>query len=123
MIGRVGSDAFGQVLLETLQRDGVETRFVKVDSQAPSGVALIAVDDAGENTIIVASGANARVSPDDVDAAEAIRTTDTHRKEALVRGRGFTVGGMAKGAAMLAPNMNAANIPNIAIGIGTQGIA
>lgn len=39
------------------------------------------------------------------DAAEAIRTTDTHRKEVVVRGEGFTVGGMAKGAAMLAPNM------------------
>jgi glutamate N-acetyltransferase/amino-acid N-acetyltransferase len=38
-------------------------------------------------------------------AAEAIRTTDTHRKETVVHGDGFTVGGMAKGAAMLAPNM------------------
>ena len=38
-------------------------------------------------------------------AAEAIRTTDTARKEAVVGRRGFTVGGMAKGAAMLAPNM------------------
>ncbi|MDQ3782802.1 MAG: bifunctional glutamate N-acetyltransferase/amino-acid acetyltransferase ArgJ, partial [Actinomycetota bacterium] len=38
-------------------------------------------------------------------AAEAIRTTDTHRKETVVRGDAFTVGGMAKGAAMLAPNM------------------
>jgi len=38
-------------------------------------------------------------------AAEAIRTTDTHRKETTVTGAGFTVGGMAKGAAMLAPNM------------------
>ncbi len=39
------------------------------------------------------------------DAAEAIRTTDTHRKETRVEGPGFIVGGMAKGAAMLAPNM------------------
>jgi glutamate N-acetyltransferase/amino-acid N-acetyltransferase len=39
------------------------------------------------------------------DAAEAIRTTDTVRKEVVVDGDGFTVGGMAKGAAMLAPNM------------------
>jgi glutamate N-acetyltransferase/amino-acid N-acetyltransferase len=39
------------------------------------------------------------------DAAEAIRTTDTRRKEVLVVADGFTVGGMAKGAAMLAPNM------------------
>ena len=38
-------------------------------------------------------------------AAEAIMTTDTRRKQAVVRGDGFTVGGMAKGAAMLAPNM------------------
>jgi glutamate N-acetyltransferase/amino-acid N-acetyltransferase len=45
-------------------------------------------------------------SPDGgVDAAEAIRTTDTVRKEVVVGGAGFTVGGMAKGAAMLAPNM------------------
>jgi glutamate N-acetyltransferase / amino-acid N-acetyltransferase len=40
-----------------------------------------------------------------VAAAEAIMTTDTRRKETVVRGDGFVVGGMAKGAAMLAPNM------------------
>jgi glutamate N-acetyltransferase/amino-acid N-acetyltransferase len=40
-----------------------------------------------------------------IAAAEAIMTTDTHRKETVVRGDGFSVGGMAKGAAMLAPNM------------------
>jgi glutamate N-acetyltransferase / amino-acid N-acetyltransferase len=40
-----------------------------------------------------------------VAAAEAIMTTDTRRKETIVRGDGFVVGGMAKGAAMLAPNM------------------
>ena len=39
------------------------------------------------------------------DAAEAIRTTDTHRKETCIDGPDFVVGGMAKGAAMLAPNM------------------
>jgi glutamate N-acetyltransferase/amino-acid N-acetyltransferase len=40
-----------------------------------------------------------------IAAAEAIMTTDTRRKETIVRGNGFVVGGMAKGAAMLAPNM------------------
>ena len=45
------------------------------------------------------------LGPDGSDAAEAIRTTDTHAKEVVVDGDGFTVGGMAKGAAMLAPNM------------------
>jgi glutamate N-acetyltransferase/amino-acid N-acetyltransferase len=38
-------------------------------------------------------------------AAEAIRTTDTHAKEVVIRGEGFSVGGMAKGAAMLAPHL------------------
>jgi len=40
-----------------------------------------------------------------IAAAEAIRTTDTRRKESVVRGEGFVVAGMGKGAAMLAPNM------------------
>ena len=40
-----------------------------------------------------------------IAAAEAIMTTDTRRKETVVRGDGFVVGGLAKGAAMLAPNM------------------
>jgi glutamate N-acetyltransferase/amino-acid N-acetyltransferase len=39
------------------------------------------------------------------DAATAIMTTDTHAKQVVVEGEGFTVGGMAKGAAMLSPNM------------------
>ena len=47
----------------------------------------------------------ARSAEGGVDAAEAIRTTDTFRKEAVVTRGGLTVGGMAKGAAMLAPNM------------------
>src|SRR5207302_4627928 len=46
-----------------------------------------------------------RSSAGGVDAAEAIRTTDTVRKEVVVEGDGFTVAGMAKGAAMLAPDM------------------
>lgn len=50
--------------------------------------------------------ATARLRPDGgAAAAEAIRTTDTVRKEVLIEAEGFSVGGMAKGAAMLAPNM------------------
>lgn len=71
MIGRVGNDAFGAELLRTLQTDRVDTTFVQRDADAPSGVALITVEDAGQNTIVVASGANAKVTPADVDAAEA----------------------------------------------------
>lgn len=71
MIGRVGRDAFGAELLATAAQDGVDTTFILQDEGAPTGVALITVDDAGQNTIVVASGANARVSPEDVSAARA----------------------------------------------------
>ncbi|MEN6410049.1 MAG: ribokinase [Anaerolineaceae bacterium] len=68
MIGRVGTDAFGDALLATVAKDGVSTAHILRDAAA-TGVALITVDAAGQNTIVVASGANARVSPQDVDAA------------------------------------------------------
>src|SRR5512139_1282138 len=71
MIGRVGNDAFGEQLLQTLRADRIDTTFVQLDTAAPSGVALITVEEAGQNTIVVASGANARVTPADVDAAAA----------------------------------------------------
>jgi ribokinase len=71
MIGRVGGDAFAQSLLDSLVADGVNHTFVTQDPEAATGVAFIVVDDAGENSIVVASGANMRLSPADVDAAEA----------------------------------------------------
>lgn len=70
MIGRVGRDAFGDALLATVTKDGVSTSHISRDP-APTGVALITVDSAGQNTIVVASGANALVSPHDVDAASS----------------------------------------------------
>jgi ribokinase len=72
MVGRVGSDAFAQSLLDGLTADRVDHRFVTRDPDAATGVAFIVVDDAGENSIVVASGANMRLSPADVDAAEAV---------------------------------------------------
>ena len=73
-VGRTGDDAFGHAALEALRQEGIDTRFVVADREAPSGVALIMVDAAGENLISVAPGANARVCSDDVLAArDAIR--------------------------------------------------
>jgi len=72
MVGRVGHDAFGGVLLENLDADGIDHTFVIQDGEAATGVALIVVDDNGENSIVVSSGANMRLSPADVEAAEAV---------------------------------------------------
>ncbi|MBN2264644.1 MAG: ribokinase [Candidatus Aminicenantes bacterium] len=70
-VARVGDDIFGDRALTGFRVDGVETRFVVRTPGAPSGVALIHVDDRGENSISVASGANALLSKKDVERADA----------------------------------------------------
>jgi len=72
MVGRVGRDTFAGPLLDNLASAGVDCTFVTRDPQAATGVALIVVDAAGQNSIVVASGANMRLLPDDVDAAETV---------------------------------------------------
>jgi len=75
MVGRVGDDAFGGELLKNLAADGINHTSVLRDPSSATGVALIVVDDAGQNTIVVASGANMNLSPSDVDAAAATIST------------------------------------------------
>ncbi|WP_420454356.1 ribokinase [Rubrivirga sp.] len=70
-LGRVGDDAFGGQLLDDLDAAGVDVGAVQADDGS-SGVALITVDGRGENQIIVASGANGRLAPDDVEAARSL---------------------------------------------------
>jgi len=72
MVGRVGADAQGTRLREGLASEGVDVEHVVVDDDAPSGMALIAVDGDGENTIVVSSGANAHVGAGDVEAARDV---------------------------------------------------
>ena len=66
MAGRVGRDPFGEHLLAALKTDGVDTSLVVVDGQEASGVAFIFLSPAGDNAIVVASGANMRVGEDPV---------------------------------------------------------
>ena len=68
MVGRTGDDDPGRRLRTSLVAAGVSIAGVAVDETAPSGAALIFVDEAGENSIVVAPGANSRVCPADVDA-------------------------------------------------------
>lgn len=75
-VGRIGRDMFGEMALKVWQEAGIATDYVIQDGEAPTGVATIIVDDHGENIIVVASGANWRVSPADVERAEpAIATS------------------------------------------------
>ena len=70
MVGAVGADDLGAEALALLEREGIDIGAVaRLD--APTGVALIAVDAAGENQIAVASGANAELGAAAVERARA----------------------------------------------------
>ena len=77
LVARLGDDLFAEASLRSLREAGIHTEAVVRDPEAASGVALILVDESGENAIAVAPGANARLTPADVDRAEAaIRAAD-----------------------------------------------
>ncbi|WP_405663953.1 ribokinase [Streptomyces sp. RK9] len=71
LLARVGDDAYGRLLLDSQRSAGVDTVGVLVGG-APTGVALITVDPSGDNSIVVAPGANSRLTPADVRAAASL---------------------------------------------------
>jgi ribokinase len=75
MVGRVGGDDFGRALRENLHAAGADDRYVFTEESAATGIAIIEVEASGQNTIVVAPGANAQVARADVDAARSIITS------------------------------------------------
>ena len=72
MIGRVGHDSHGRLLTSQLADVGVDTTRVVTDDSAPTGTALITIDDSGQNEIVVVPGANGRVTVSDVEAGRQV---------------------------------------------------
>lgn len=72
LVAKVGNDIFGKQTIEGLQKENINTDFVFTDDTAPSGVALIMVNEEGENCIVVAPGANANLLPADIETVNAI---------------------------------------------------
>lgn len=70
MVGRVGADPHGDTLLRALAKEGVDTTYVLRESHAPTGVALVTVDNSGRNTIVIVPGANGHLSVEDISSAE-----------------------------------------------------
>jgi len=68
-IARVGNDVLGKEGIQRLTEERIDTRYIFTDNDVPTGVAFIVVDDHGENSIVVASGANARLSSSDIETA------------------------------------------------------
>lgn len=71
LISKTGNDVFGKQSVMLYKSENINTDFIFSDPNQPSGVALITVDSNGENCIVVASGANASLSPADINKAKA----------------------------------------------------
>jgi ribokinase len=74
LITKTGNDMFGAEAAHLFNNEGIDSRFIIKDDKNPSGVALINVDEKGENCIVVAPGSNGTLSPDDIK--EEIFKTD-----------------------------------------------
>lgn len=72
LVGRVGDDAFGRDSLEPVAGQGVDVGAVIRDKANPTGLALISVDDQGENAITVISGANMALDQSDLERCRAV---------------------------------------------------
>lgn len=68
-VGRIGNDDRGDEVLVRLEHEGVSTRYVVIDDEAPSGASLIMVDDEGRKQTVIASGANQNLSIADIENA------------------------------------------------------
>ena len=76
-ICKTGNDIFGQQAVQLFQKEGIDTSCLFTDTENPSGVALIMVDEQAENCIAVASGANACLTPEDIaSVAQAIEEAE-----------------------------------------------
>ena len=70
MVGRIGADSYGELLLGNLRSEGIGVSGVAVDENARTGLAFVFIDDTGENTVTAVYGANARCGAVEQEAAE-----------------------------------------------------
>lgn len=68
-IAKIGDDVFGKQARNLFERENINTKYLVTDPGHPSGIALITVDDKGENSIVVASGSNGYLLQSDIDLA------------------------------------------------------
>ncbi|GIV63893.1 MAG: ribokinase [Chloroflexota bacterium] len=71
LIGRVGLDYFGNFLIRKLEQEKINVSWIFQDLEELTSLAMIILEESGENRIVVAQGANYRIAPSDIDRAEA----------------------------------------------------
>lgn len=101
-IGLIGDDLPGSKARSMLSGSGVKTSQLDTSAESPTGTALIAVDEAGENTVIVHSGANALLGPDAVMTALDELAALRGNQASLILAQGELMGGVADRLARVA---------------------
>jgi ribokinase len=71
-ICKTGNDLFGDQSVALFRNEGINTEWIMRDEENPSGIALILIDNSGENSIVVASGANGNLSPEDIEKVSEV---------------------------------------------------
>lgn len=71
-VSRLGKDLFGDQLRDLLKKEGINTSYISTDEETPTGIAMITVDNNGENSIVVASGANGNLLPRHLQLARSV---------------------------------------------------
>lgn len=83
MVGNIGNDSFGKELKQALVDSGVDTKYVRTIENESSGVAVIIVEEGGENRILITPGANGKLKPTDEDY-ETYFPTNTEGEEFVI---------------------------------------
>ena len=71
-VGKMGNDLFQEKLMQNMSSNGVNVSEVMIDNEAPTGIALISVDSSGQNEIIVVSGSNMKLNPEDIENKKSL---------------------------------------------------
>src|ERR1017187_2239169 len=119
LVAKVGNDIFGKQTIEGLQKENINTDFVFTDDTAPSGTALIMVNEEGENCIAVAPGANANLSPGDIEILKGLFLIAPNEAEASLL-TGISVAD-EKSAAQAAEVLLNNGVQNVIITLGKKG--
>ncbi len=72
MIGRLGTDLFGDMFMSALNEEGINTQFIVRDREVGTGVGTPVIDAQGDNSIIIIPRANMRLTVEDVKKAENV---------------------------------------------------
>ena len=75
-VAKLGNDIFGKQIIEGFRKENMNTEYVFTDEQHPSGVALIMVNAAGENCIVVAAGSNSNLLMRDIESVPALKDAE-----------------------------------------------